>query len=352
MALNYPGPRVAPRIIRLEPGQTWLPDYPGNYFINLGLYANVQRLDPSTGNWRYSGDGTMFSNVEYFDGYAMRIANTTGCAVGAIVVGGGSGYTAAPTVTPSAGGSMWQAIVGGAVSTAAVIQVAGSGYQYPPILWIDNPPYPGIQATGYTTISNGTISAVTIDNQGAGYTTAPTAVVFNDFRDGVGSGGQVTLSLTASGAITGVLCTNHGNPITSGTIPTLAFGSGTATATVIMDWTVNSVTISTAGAGYTSAAANVMATGAGGYVSATPTYVGTNANIDYVRWRAAQIAIVTNASGGLASSAIIDGGRYQAIPTAVIQNAQAYTANTLAVLALAMGGQTATVFISPAGPNS
>jgi hypothetical protein len=327
-----------------------MPPYPGLYHVNLGLYANVQRLDPASGVWRYSGDGGIISAPIYFDGSTTRIANTTGCAVAALVVGGGTGYTAAPTVTPSAGGSVWVPIIGGAVSTAAVIAVAGSGYQYPPLLFIGNPSPTGIPATGYTTISNGSISAVTIDGQGAGYQNPPSAILVNDWRDTVGSGGAVTLALTGAGTVTGIVCTNHGTPITSGTVPTLAFGTGAATATVIMDWTVNSVSISAAGAGYTGSSLSVTATGTGGFLTTTPTLLGASTTTDMVRWRDAQVEVATNSAGGLASYTIIDGGRYHLAPTAAIISAAVPT--TAGALTFAMGGNPATVFISPASAVS
>ena len=341
-------PRLPSPILRLAPGQTFQPDA-GWYYLQLSAGSVVQRYDSRAGIWRYAGDAAPHLDLHYFDGVSVRLANTTGCPIAAVVTTAGSGYTSAPTVTPSAGSSTWAAIVGGAVSTAAVIAVAGAGYLYPPLLWIDQPPNPGVQATGYTTISNGTISAVTIDNQGAGYLTPPNAVLVNDYRDLVGGNGQVNLALTGAQTVTAVVCTNHGNPITSGTVPTLAFSGGggaSAAATAVVDWAVQSVSVTTAGAGYTSAAASATGVGAGGFISAAPAYVGTASTTDLVRWREAKIALTTNASGGIASAAIVDPGRYQAIPTAAIYAAQ--TPSTAGVLALTMGGVASTVFLSPA----
>ena len=341
-------PRLPSPIIRLQAGQTFQPD-PGWYWLQTGPGSELQRYDSRAGIWRYAGDRSPTLDIQYFDGVSVRLANTTGCPIAAVVTTAGSGYTSAPTVAASAGASVWTAIVGGAVSTAAVIAVAGSGYLYPPLLWIDQPPNPGVQATGYTTISGGTISAVTIDNQGAGYLTPPNAVLINDFRDTAGYGGQVNLALTGAQTVTAVVCTNHGNPITSGTVPTLSFSGGggsSAAATAVVDWAVQSVSVTTAGAGYTSAAASAMGVGAGGFISSTPAYVGTASTTDLVRWREAKIALTTNASGGLASAAIIDPGRYQSIPTAAIYAAQ--TPTTAGVLALTMGGVASTVFLSPA----
>ena len=337
-------PRTGSPILTLSAGQTYLPPQ-GWYFVSAGI-ANIQKFDSRAGIWRYTGDPGNNMDTSYFDGSTVRIANTLGCAVAAIVTTAGSSYTTAPTITPSAGGSTWSAILGGAVSTTATITTVGSGYSYPPILFIEQPPFPGIQATGYTTIANGTVSAVVISNQGAGYTYPPNVSLLNDWRDTTGYGGQVSVGLTGSGTVTAVVCTNHGNPITSGTVPTLSFSSGSAAATVLMDWAVTSVSITAAGAGYTSAAANVTAFGAGGFSTASPAYVGTDTGTDMVRWRQANVGITTSAAGGLTTATVIDGGRYQGIPSPVIVAAQTYT--TVGTLTFTMGGASTNIFLSPA----
>jgi hypothetical protein len=42
----------------------------------------------------------------------MRVANQTGCAVGALITNGGTLYTSAPAVAASAGASVWLALRG------------------------------------------------------------------------------------------------------------------------------------------------------------------------------------------------------------------------------------------------
>ena len=342
-------PRVPSAVLRLAPGQVYVP-MEGWYWFKPGRATSLQRYDPVGELWRYAGDDSEALRPIYCDGLTVRIANPTGCAVGSVVTNAGSGYTSAPTVTASAGGSSWTAVVGGALSTSATIADAGQSYTYPPLLWIEQPPAPGVQATGYCTVSNGTISAVTIDNQGAGYTYPPNVAVLNDPRDTTGQGGQVSVSLTGAGTVTAVLCNNHGSPITSGTVPTLAFSGGggsAAAATAIMDWCVQSVSITTAGAGYTGTAGALTASGAGGYVIASRAYVGNDDSTRLQRWRAAAIDMTTNASGGMSAvGAIIDGGRYQGIPTPTITAAQ--TPSTIGALSFVMGGTPTTVFLMPA----
>jgi hypothetical protein len=342
-------PRLPSPALTLAPGQVYLPPQ-GWYWYKAGRSTCVQRYDPVMLMWRTAGSDSLESmNMLYFDGATNRIANTSGCAVGAIVTTAGSGYTnsAPPAVTASAGGSKWQAIVGGAVSTLAVINSGGTGYLYPPVLWIEQPPEPGIQAAGVCTINTlGVITTITITEQGAGYIFPPNVAILNDWRDLVGYGGNASVTLTGGGTVTGVVCLDHGNPITSGTVPTLSFGSGAAAATAIMDWGVTSVSISAAGSGFGNSGF-VTAGAAGGYVTSTPAYVGGSSSIGETRWREAIVDIATSGSGALqAPIAIIDPGHYQSVPYAVITAAAA--PGSLATLSLIMGGTNSTIFLMPA----
>ena len=55
------------------------------------------------------------------DGQNYRLANLTGCPVGALMTNVGSGYTSAPTVAASAGSSAWTAVVGGAINSTVTV---------------------------------------------------------------------------------------------------------------------------------------------------------------------------------------------------------------------------------------
>jgi len=342
-------PRLASPVISLPAGQVWAPPA-GWYYMNTYRTIDFQRYDAVSQIWRYAGDESIPTDVVYFDGLTTRLANTTGCVVAAIVTSGGSGYTTAPTVTPSAGAAVMTAILGGAISTVATITNAGSNYQYPPLLWFPDPPAPGVRAAGTITITSGTISAVTITEQGAGYTLPPNPVVINDYRDTVGANGAVSVAITGAGTVTAVLVNNHGNPITSGTVPTLSFSSGAAAATAVMDWCVTSASITTAGSGYTNAAGSIMVTGAGGAATATPALTGTDVNVNFSRWRPANIQVTTTGAGALSAIAqIVDPGRYQAVPTPAVDAAQ-NSPSAAGVFTLTMGGVSGTAFLTPAQP--
>src|SRR5262249_7536234 len=148
------------------------------------------------------------------DGNNLRLANLTGCVVGVNLTTAGSSYTTAPTISVSAGGAKFQAIVGGAVATSVTVTNAGTNYTYPPIVVFTAPGNPGIQATGHATLSGATVGSIVVDNQGAGYTSPPTITLLNDPREGlngttIGVNAAAVATLTGSGTVTGVLVLDH-----------------------------------------------------------------------------------------------------------------------------------------------
>lgn len=337
-------PKITSPIFTLAPGESFVPPT-GWYWHRSSPYSTIQRYDAVAQFWRSAGHDSVTERLVYFDGYATRVSNPTGLPAAAVVTTAGSGYTNAPTVTASAGSSSWTAIVGGALSTTMTISAAGSNYTYPPIVMIDQPPSPGVQATAVATISNGAVATVTVVEQGAGYIYPPNVTVINDPRDTSGNGAQLTAAITGAGTITAVICTNGGTPLTA--VPTLSFSAGSAAATVVMDWTITGVTITTAGAGFTASAGFVTATGAGGYVTAAPAYLGSASAVNAQRYWPAVIAVPTNGSGAMSGTpAIIDGGRYQTTVTPAITSAQPPTTN--GVLTYTYGGANATVYLVPA----
>src|SRR5215469_6604407 len=156
---------------------------PSGWWIDGGSYCVLQYLDPVTGIWRGLSSVRRGSMRIQSDGFNYRIANLTGCAVAAIVTNGGSGYVqASTTVVASAGGSLWQPIVGGTCTVTVI--TAGTGYTVPPFVVIDPPGQQGVQATAYASIgTNGTVSAITVDNMGAGYLTAPNVQIVPNPND-------------------------------------------------------------------------------------------------------------------------------------------------------------------------
>ena len=353
---------VVSNVVSLQAGQVQTLSPAGWYAVRSGKYTTIQQYDPITTTWRSIGGGLIGGGVEYFysDGVNYRLANQSGCVVGATLTNVGSGYTSAPAVAASAGSSVWKAIVGGAVNQTVTVTNGGTGYTYPPIVQIQAPPAGGVQATGYCTLSAGAVSTVTIVDQGAGYASAPTIVFVNDPREGlngttVGVNAAASATLTGSGTITALLCVDHGNPIayTAGTatsIPTLSItggGGASAAATAIMNWGIVGLTSAgyTAGA-VTSGTPSAQLTGEDVQPTANATVLNPSVQNGLVRPRNADIRVLItagaypaayNTAGGFT---IRDSGVYTGTPLAVFNQSPAATVTTGPLAAFVMGGTT------------
>lgn len=349
--LNVSLKGVATNRITLPSGGASVISPAGWYAIGLGKYTTIQQYDPITNLWSNigaSGDGASIQYT-YSDGVNYRLANQTGSAVGALMTNAGSGYTSAPTVAASAGGSIWRAIVGGAVNTTITITNAGTNYTYPPLVQFSAPPQGGVQATGHTTLSGSTVGSVVVDNQGAGYTTAPTIVFFNDSREGlnnttVGYNAAAVATLTGSGTITSLLCLDHGQGSLTA-LPTLAFSGGggaSAAATTIMCWTITAYAVTGGGTGWTTAplvtALDNFPTGGTGTNPATQSTL--------VAVRNATIRGAVSAGAITATGQVVyDGGIYTSVPTIEIINTGILITATAALTAT-MGGALDTSYIT------
>lgn len=326
----------------LLPGQVFnVP--PGFFNMSLGKALTPQVLDPVMNIWRPIGEnGSSYIQVDS-DGNNYRIANQTGCAIGAVITNAGSGYTSAPAVTASAGGSSWLAIVGGAVNTTVVVNTPGSNYQYPPQVIIQAPPNGCIPATATAAISGGAVTGITITNQGAGYTTAPFVTLLNDPRDTTGSGASASVTLTGAQTVTGLLCTNHGTAQTS--TPTLTFSGGggsSAAATVLMDQAVASITVTGAGSGYTDGSKQITTTGTG-LTSLTPAYTNPATQQGLLRPASAFIIPGGSTTFVAAGSVIVDPGHF--FSSTGVQAVVTGAAGSGATVTLTFGGVTDTFWM-------
>src|SRR5215469_4805740 len=122
--------------VTLGPGQAWaIPPNPygGGMVVSSGPYGVLEWFNPVQLTWDGLNPALEPTRRVASDGFNFRVANMTGCPVAAIVTNSGTATYAQGTtsVTASAGGSTWQAIVGGLVNTtvASVTSVvAGGGY--------------------------------------------------------------------------------------------------------------------------------------------------------------------------------------------------------------------------------
>jgi hypothetical protein len=314
----------------------------GAWAIDTGLYGTIERFDPVLGIWRKAGDFGRGVNLVTSDGTNYRVANRTGCAAGALLTNAGSGYSSAPTVTPSAGNSIWTAVMGALVNTAVTIPTGGNSYIYPPICQIGSPANPGIQATAVATLTAGAVTGITITNQGGGYFAPPTINLVNDPRDTTGNGATAVLSLTGQGTVNGLLCIDHGNPLTA--VPTLTFtggGGASAAATVIMDFALTGYTAGTGGAGL---AAPAQAWGVPTPTAGASAYTNPMTQTGLVNMRQGNIIPVVTGGAIVAAGLLVqDGGHYETVPPIIV--AQSGVATTAPVLTATVGGQTANILM-------
>lgn len=327
----------------------------GWYYGILGKYTVLQAYDPIQLRWGSIGAPGDGATAQYYflDGTTnYRLANQTGSAVGALLTNGGTGYTSAPTVTASAGGSIWRAIVGGAVNTTVTITNGGLNYTYPPIVVFAAPPAGGIQATGICALTGGVVSSVTVTNQGAGYVGgAPVISFINDPREGVnnvttGYNAAAIATLTGAGTVTGLVCVDHGQGSLAA-LPTLAFSGGggaSAAATTIMCWTITAYAAGTAGAGLAGTVARISAEDA--FPTTAAAYVNPSTQSQLVVTRSADIKAPISGAGITATGQIIyDGGIYTSSPTPlVIPTASIVT--TAPIVTFTLGGVTDTSYFN------
>lgn len=173
-------------------------------------------------------------------GYTGRPIGQIGSAIS--VTNGGTGYTAAPSVSFTGGGSEPNKVLPTATAVltngvALAVGTGGTGYTAAPTLTIAPPPAGGVQATATATVSGGIITGVTVTNPGSGYLTAPSVTVTPTSG---GTGGVINATLT--GRVGSVTITNAGANLTAA--PTISFtgGSGSgAAATATLDNTTNAI---------------------------------------------------------------------------------------------------------------
>jgi hypothetical protein len=334
----------------------------GEWIVETGSVSVLQFLDPITGTWRDSNATKGQAQTVNSDGFTRRVANLTGCPIGAVVAGGGTLYAqATASIAANLGGSLWQAVVGGSLTVSTIIN-PGSGFTIRPNVIIPDPPsvsangIGGVPAVATCTLANATVTAVALSNVGAGYIAATVAalIVPSPFDPNLGSitNGTVNFVLTNSGLITAALCTNNGAPLATLSALTLTASGGAgsgATITPVILQTVASAGVVAGGAVWGDVAHPALITSVGGLpVSVSAPVIG-NPAVEFTGYRPRQFVIsgTCNAGGTITAVSIQDPGLFVGTPTVAIVAGNGLIATTLASVTVVMGSLTDTVQIQP-----
>jgi len=316
--------------IDLPPGGTWkIP--PGEWMIAPGKVSVIQYLDPITGSWLIPNRVAGVATNEYVcsDGQNFRVANLTGCPVGAQVSVGGSAYTAGSTsVTASGAGtnSTWNCLVGGQISVVS-IPTAGVGYGIAPLVFIEAPPMGnGVQATATAYLTGGSVTSIGLPNVGAGYTFIPKIKVIPNPYDPNYIAGSVTTNAVISigtvntGSISAVYCIGNGAPLSSvtlGAVTLTVAGTSGSGASVVAHYmqTVTSVGIPGAGVSVGTGIGLIGTVGGGAPITSQ----WNNPNIEHTNFIPRQSSTpATFASSITAIGTIIDSGLFISAPTPIM----------------------------------
>jgi hypothetical protein len=185
-------------------------DYPG--FPNSLIYGV-----PSGYSWyRYNGDGAPTGVAVLFNN--ATVAN--GGIDGITVSQEGSGYTPGEiidlTITDTGGTGASATVTvaaDGSISADAVITVTnGTGYSENVSVSLDKPdPFNGTEVSFNVTVTNGDITAITVDQAGSGYTNVAGTDATLVITDNEGNGASARVTVNFDGTINAVQITNNGS---------------------------------------------------------------------------------------------------------------------------------------------
>ncbi|AGN33923.1 structural protein [Synechococcus phage S-CAM8] len=237
---------------------TGIPNYKIGPFPGSALLPGNQRklnrfpLTPSTistKNLITPGPiGTWINGVSIWS-YKSTTKKTFGAVTAINITNSGQGYDAAspPALTISGGngtGAQATVIVNGSVSEITV-EGGGTGYTSSPLVSIVGGGGSGASATAI--ITKGSVSRILINDGGTGYTSQPSITIVG----GEGTGATATASVR--GPIKSVSIDNGGQSYTSKPEIILSSGSGAVAQAIVNDGRIISIAIISAGQGYTTA---------------------------------------------------------------------------------------------------
>ena len=187
------------------------------------------------------------------------------------VTAGGSGFTSQPTINFTGGsgsGLTAQAVFSPTSVNTVTVASAGTGFTSIPTVVFN-----GGGGAGAVATASLKAVGVTVVAPGSGYTASDTLTVTG------GTGTQATLTVSSVdglGAITGLTVATGGSYTALPTLPATVTGGTGSAATVSLSFGVNTVTVTTGGAGYTGVPTALLSGGGGSGASLTTALTATS----------------------------------------------------------------------------
>ena len=262
---------------------TGIPNYKVGPFVGSALLPGNQRklnrfpLVPTTISTKNSISpgpiGTWVNGVSIWS-YKSSTTKTFGPVTSIDITNAGQDYDAAspPTITVAGGGGSGAAasvVVDGSITEITVDQ-GGSGYTSSPLVSIVGGGGSGAAATAI--ITKGVVSRILMNSGGTGYTSQPSITI-------VGGGGTgATATASVRGPIKSISVDQGGASYTSKPTVSLSSGTGAVAQAIVSNGRIISIAIISAGSGYTTAPeVTIQGDGFGAVARATIDTDGENA---------------------------------------------------------------------------
>lgn len=241
----------------------------GSTSTGKGATATVAISAGGIGTWTVTNGGIGYSTttppevVVFGDGTGgtATATVTAGKVTSIATTTAGSGYTAATGVIRDPEATATATVGGTSTVSGVTVNNPGAGYTIAPTVAFTGGGGASAAATAALAISTWGLAGLTITGAGSGYSTPPTI----SFTGGTGSGAAATAIVTPSGVLTRIAVTNPGYyqlPVTSGISYTVAVqitpvsGGTGAVGTAIVTVTdtgvlmITGVTLTAGGSGY------------------------------------------------------------------------------------------------------
>ena len=325
----------------------WAVFYSDGTASQISLSGATTAISNTAGTFYGSGNGNLLPACAQFQNKYLAIVNT---------------------LQPSNywlwdGTSLYGCVTASGTATASLspdytITNAGLGYTSSPTVTITAPAGGGTTATATATVKNGSVTALTFTNPGAGYALNEQPVVT---LSGGGSDTQASANAVisaTSGGVTAIYITNGGTGYTTSSIMTFAGGGGgsgaQAVITGLSNGSITAIAIVNPGSGYTAAptvTANVGAGAtfnvqvAGGQITAVNAATGGSGytgdpTVTIVGDGTGAVVTAIVAGGAVTGYTVINGGKNYSHAAVIISGGNKSATITVSLMPIGTSGTT------------